>query len=165
MTLIPESADATVPDPSPPGRGTFGRQNPQLVGWHRALLIGTGALLVLVLITARWLTPDASGIGTHRQLGFGECGFARWAGVPCPSCGMTTAWAHVVRGEWMLAARCNLGGALAGITALWAGPWMLVSGIRGRWWIGQPAAWIVVALASATYFAIIGQWLGRWWFS
>jgi len=50
-----------------------------------------------VLAVARWLTPDASGVGTHVQLGLPPCGFLAATGVPCPSCGLTTAFAHMVR--------------------------------------------------------------------
>ncbi len=132
---------------------------------HRVLLVLTGLVLITGLVVARSLTPDASGLGTHRQLGLPGCGFSHALGVPCPSCGMTTAWAHLTRGHWIRAAQCNLGGLLAGITALWTGPWMLVSGIRGRWIFGTLSISAVLILASTTYLMILGQWLGRLWFS
>jgi hypothetical protein len=50
------------------------------------LLGGFG--LIALLATARWLTPDARGLGTHEQLGLPPCGFYLWYGLPCPSCGM-----------------------------------------------------------------------------
>ena len=50
------------------------------------------------LIAVGWfLTPDSRGFGTHSQLGFGECGLAATYGMPCPTCGMTTAFAYGVR--------------------------------------------------------------------
>ena len=43
-------------------------------------------------------------------------------GLPCPTCGMTTAFAHTVRGRWLAAARAQPAGFVAAIaTALLAG--------------------------------------------
>ena len=165
MTLMPNSSNATVPDSSSRGRANMLNGGRPFSVVHRVLLILTGFLLISGLVVARCLTPDANGFGTHRQLGLPESGFARTFGVPCPSCGMTTAWAHLTRGHLILAAQCNLGGLLAGITALLAGPWMLVSGIRGRWLFAQPSIPLVLLLAITTYLALLGQWLERLWFS
>jgi len=53
------------------------------------------ALLVLaVLVTAASLKPSASGLGTHKQLGLAECSWIVMMGKPCPTCGMTTAFAN-----------------------------------------------------------------------
>jgi hypothetical protein len=112
-------------------------------------------------MTARILTPDPQGYGTHQQLGLPACGFWHVAGFPCPSCGMTTAWAHVTRGELAQAARCNWAGLLSALTAVIVGPWALVSGLRGRWWLGKPRVGWVVAIAVATYLAMAAQWLVR----
>jgi hypothetical protein len=52
---------------------------------------------VAVLAIARRVAPDPSGLGTHVQLGLPPCGFLAWTGLPCPACGLTTAFAHMVR--------------------------------------------------------------------
>ena len=57
-----------------------------------------------VLGTARLLEPDPRGFGTHTQLGLAPCAFARITGRPCPTCGMTTAFAwFVALIPWLLA--------------------------------------------------------------
>lgn len=61
----------------------------RLVGAVLALPTGT------VLGLAVSLTPDPSGMGTHRQLGLGGCSMLVSTGVPCPMCGMTTTFAHL----------------------------------------------------------------------
>ncbi len=61
----------------------------RLVGAVLALPTGT------VLGLAASLTPDPSGMGTHRQLGLGGCSMLVTTGVPCPMCGMTTTFAHL----------------------------------------------------------------------
>lgn len=48
-----------------------------------------------VLAIALSLTPDPSGLGTHRQLGLGGCTILTMTGVPCPMCGMTTTFTHL----------------------------------------------------------------------
>lgn len=39
-------------------------------------------------------------------------------GVRCPSCGMTTSWAHFANGSFVAAARSNFGGAMLAVYAL-----------------------------------------------
>lgn len=57
-----------------------------------------------VVVTAAMLTPSPVGHGTHTQLGLPPCGFLVFSGYPCPGCGLTTAFAHMVRlqvvGAW-----------------------------------------------------------------
>lgn len=51
-----------------------------------------------VLLLARTLTPSATGVGTHIQLGLPPCGFLALFQLPCPACGLTTAFAHLAHG-------------------------------------------------------------------
>src|SRR5262245_30550053 len=74
---------------------------------RRLLLIGFAAGLAVVLGLARWVTPDERGYGTHEQLGLPPCAFRVVTGLPCPSCGMTTSFAYVVRGQVLVAALTN----------------------------------------------------------
>jgi Protein of unknown function (DUF2752) len=57
------------------------------------------AVPTAVFITAAWLYPDPVGHGTHTQLGLPPCGFYVFTGYPCPGCGLTTAFAHMIRGQ------------------------------------------------------------------
>ena len=52
-----------------------------------------------VLIVAWFLNPSSEGLGTHQQLGLPECGWITAADIPCPSCGMTTAFSHAAHGD------------------------------------------------------------------
>lgn len=85
------------------------------------------------------LTPDPAGLGSHEQLGLRPCGVVALTGYPCPTCGMTTAFAHAVRGE--------LFGALA----------------------AQPAGLVLVVLlmtvaALAAHTVLTGRsWTVNWW--
>jgi len=74
---------------------------------ERALWCGLVLGSAAVLFIGAMLEPDARGYGTHAQLGLPPCGFLSWTGCPCPGCGLTTAFAHAVRGEWLSAAAAN----------------------------------------------------------
>ncbi len=52
---------------------------------------------------AVWLVPDPRGHGTHEALGMPPCGFVFTSGLPCPTCGMTTAFSNTVRGRLVAA--------------------------------------------------------------
>ena len=58
-----------------------------------AILLIAGAMVALL----RTLQPDPRGVGTHEQLGMAPCGWSQGAdGIPCPTCGVTTAACHLV---------------------------------------------------------------------
>ena len=65
------------------------------------------SLPLAVVITATTLSPDPAGHGTHTQLGLPPCGFLSATGLPCPGCGLTTCFSHMVRLEVVGAARAN----------------------------------------------------------
>ncbi len=88
--------------------------------------------LVAVLTTARLLTPDPKGFGTHTQLGLGRCAFREITGKPCPSCGMTTAFAWAARGRLDRAWRANPAGSIIAPTCLFFIPWLIFTAISGR---------------------------------
>lgn len=59
------------------------------------LLIALGSSGAILL--GRLLTPSVDGVGTHEQLGLPACPTLQLAGFPCPSCGLTTSFAHAAR--------------------------------------------------------------------
>ncbi|MCH7700595.1 MAG: DUF2752 domain-containing protein [Planctomycetes bacterium] len=81
---------------------------------NRARLVAGLVLLagVVVLAVAAWLEPDPAGYGTHRQLGISACGMMATTGVPCPTCGMTTAFSLAIRGRWIEAVKAQAAGTL-----------------------------------------------------
>ena len=114
------------------------------------MLAALGAGLLALLALATMLRPSPWGHGTHRQLGLPPCTFEIVFGRPCPTCGMTTSWAYLVRGQGLNACRANTAGTLLGLLALAAAPWLLVSAWQGNWMGIVPnrnaAAWISIAI-------------------
>lgn len=86
-----------------------------------ALLCGT------LLGVAAWLHPDPRGYGTHTQLGIAPCPNADV--FPCPTCGMTTAFAYAVRGRLLTAMATQPVGALCALGVIV----LFVASVRGVW--------------------------------
>lgn len=76
------------------------------------------AVLLVPLVVACLLTPDPRGHGTHQQLGFPPCTLVALFGIRCPTCGMTTAWAALVRGRLLTGLAANVGGVLLALAAM-----------------------------------------------
>ncbi len=113
-------------------------REPRRLGKSESVSAGprfASALLAAVclgpLVVAAFLTPSAAGHGTHTQLGMPQCGWAQYFGKPCMTCGMTTAFAHAVRLDFLTAARDQPMGLVLAI-GCGIGFWvMLYSAITG----------------------------------
>lgn len=82
-----------------------------------AALAIAGALIVGLVLAAQ-LKPNENGLGTHQQLGLPPCTARVLFGIRCPSCGMTTSWAHLMNGDFLASGQANLGGLLLGIYSI-----------------------------------------------
>lgn len=100
------------------------------VGGLRHRVIGVVVLLVALtpLLCVQTLRPTDSGpqaLGTHTQAGLPPCSFEQSTSLPCPTCGVTTAFTHAAQGrpDDALATQ-PLGFTLAlflGMAAVWGG--------------------------------------------
>ncbi len=151
MSVVSRENSACPPAPDA-GPGTVRRSRTR---WWATGILGFGVVVVGV---AASLPPDARGHGTHTGLGSGPCGFLVMTGYPCPTCGMTTAFAHTVRGQWWHAARAQpagfalalatLAGVLLSIFALAAGRWPAVP------WLAARPFWLFLGLLVV----LLGGW-------
>jgi hypothetical protein len=147
--------------PPPPESTVRPPLAPPLRWLARIALVAAGATLVGLLVTASRLAPSSDGYGTDQQLGLPPCTIVRWYGVRCPSCGMTTSWAHLLDGEPVLALRANVGGTLLAVVAIVCGPWMLISGLWGRWIVRPPGEMVAVTIGVVLVLATLIDWAVR----
>lgn len=89
------------------------------------------AIPTAVVITAALLTPDPHGHGTHTQLGLPPCGFLVFTGFPCPGCGLTTSFSHMVRFQLPSAFLANPFGVVLFLATFATIPLAAVGFVRG----------------------------------
>ncbi len=82
---------------------------------RRAAALVVASVTGSVLAAAAWLEPDPSGLGTHQQLNLPPCGWISSGGLPCPTCGMTTAFALAADGRVLAALATQPAGAALAI--------------------------------------------------
>lgn len=136
---------------------------PLSAGSGRIRLFGAGlvALAAPVLAVGLWLNPNAAGLGTHTQLGLGPCPFYLRYGIPCPTCGYTTAVSHVAHGQWISAILTQPAGAVVGFMLVGALLLGLAALVTGRWY-GPGLLWLgwrlerIIILATVLF---LGSWL------
>lgn len=120
------------------------------------VLAGCGAILT---VAAR-LTPDPRGYGTAEQLHTGPCGMLVLTGLPCPTCGMTTAFAHAVRGQWLRALWAQPAGFVLALGTLVLGLICVWTLVRGRW----PRVTFWVVTPYRLFWTLLVLLLGSWAF-
>lgn len=138
------------------------QETPTLVPRQRAGLLLLATALTALLVVAWRLEPDRRGFGTHEQLGLPPCALRRLTGMRCPSCGMTTAWAHLTHGRVGQAVASNLGGTLLAILGILAVPWLLISAAANRYVGFRPSPTGVFALSSFLLLTTLADWFIRW---
>jgi hypothetical protein len=111
----------------------------------RARGIGLAVLLpcAAVLAVAGWLHPDYRGYDTHTELGLPACSFVQKTGMPCPTCGMTTAFACMAHGDVPGALRAQAFGAALFLATAVAAVLGAAQAVRGRPWPRRfrPRSW------------------------
>jgi hypothetical protein len=111
-------------------------------------------VLLVPLVVAWLLEPDAKGYGTHQQMGFPPCTLVALCGVRCPTCGMTTAWAAVVHGRLLDGLAASVGGVLLAFLAIGSVIGLAATaffGRRPRWFPDTNGfAWGGTAIAAVT---------------
>src|SRR5687768_7239343 len=111
-----------------------------------------------VLLVAAWLTPSPRGMGTHESLNLPRCGWIVVADLPCPTCGMTTAFAHAANGNLVASFMAQPLGcllALATAMALLVSVHVVVTGSRiasaFSGLLAGKSLWLLSALVVASW--------------
>jgi hypothetical protein len=104
------------------------------------MLAAYPVFFAVIFLLSLALQPNPRGLGTHTQLGLPPCGLYRSTGIPCPSCGMTTAFAWMARGRVLRAVSAHPFGAFAfaaGLAVCVASLWALIRGRSLLDWLGR----------------------------
>jgi hypothetical protein len=143
-----------------------------LAWWVRFVLVVMALALIAVFVTATRIDPynadgSAQAMATHRQLGLPPCTFQEVTGMPCPSCGMTTSFALLMRGDVANSARANWVGTVLATFCLLVIPWAAASVLLGRALFIRSLERALMAvimtllvLMFVRWFAVIGL---MWW--
>ncbi|MFW6437891.1 MAG: DUF2752 domain-containing protein [Armatimonadota bacterium] len=122
--------------------------------------IEAAAVLViaaLVLVLAWIMQPSPAGFGTHEQLFIIPCPFRWLSGLPCPMCGMTTAFTLMARGDVLSALSAHVLGP-----GVYLATWGLAGAALTGLVRGTPPLprWVVRADAARMAMVLIGVgWL------
>jgi Protein of unknown function (DUF2752) len=132
------------------------------LGWPiRLLLLVAAAGILGLLVLARKLEPDPRGFGTHTQLGLRPCSFLRTTGRPCPTCGMTTSFAWVARGQIDRSWRANPAGCVFAVFSVPLMAWLVATAVAnqpcGFKSLSRPLVFLIVAAVTLS----LAAWLVR----
>jgi hypothetical protein len=162
--------DLPVAEPVRPERPKRPRRDPVAEAARtrrlaRAMLVAVVVALTGVFVAAFRIHPyDEEGnprtMSTHTQLGMPPCNFVVLTGKPCPSCGMTTSFALLVRGDVLASMRANWVGSV--ICMLWATTlvWALASAAWGKMLFIRPGRGELVftVLAGVVLVLMLARW-------
>jgi hypothetical protein len=98
---------------------------------HRILIGGFASGCLAVLVIGYLLEPSARGMGSHTRLGLPACGWLAMFGKPCMTCGYTTTFALMTKGEFVMAFRNQPAAALLAIgtsAAFWLCAYAAITG-------------------------------------
>lgn len=151
--------------PIPKARSVYPFRPRPVAGWaSRFSALAMAAACGALLATGLWLQPATKGVGTHTQMGLPECGWLLAGGIPCPTCGMTTAVSlasHGRLGEAFLIQPAGAILALAAAAGLLACGWVAFTGCTAwkiAWRMRPPGAllkWIAGILSLGWGYKII----------
>lgn len=132
-------------------------------------LLGVGC--VAILLAAWHIEPSCLPFGPETQLSMPSCGLQARTGYPCPTCGMTRAWAQAVRGNFVGAFQANIAGAILAVGCGLGVLGGLGTAIGGRGFHGRFVKPLTSSLRPEQWFyALLGlvllawAWNGLWAF-
>jgi len=135
---------------------------PVLENWVRAFLVVIVLGLVAVFAVAIYLDPYRGGeplrMETHRQLGLPPCTFKEMTGLPCPSCGMTTSFSFMVRGDVWNAVQANVVGALLAAFCMLVIPWSVACVVTGRLVLVRSVERTLTRVVVAFFLVMLLRW-------
>lgn len=131
----------------------------------RAVAATIAAAAAALTIALARVAPDPRGHGTHEQLGMPACGWPLHYGIPCPTCGCTTAACRIVHGDLLGAFVVQPFGAALMLAVLLVGAHAVACLVRGRSFVDllvRLPFWRIVAGAVVLLLAAWGYKVLVW---
>lgn len=124
-----------------------------------ATVVGIAATALVLLGNVE---PSAKGYDTHVQLGMEPCGWPRAYGIPCPTCGCTTAACHLVHGHVPQAFATQPFGALLMFALLLTGAHALYCLVARRSFVDILVRLPFWSIAFGTIATMLLAWLYKY---
>lgn len=122
-------------------------------------VFGTGAAMTYLL--AR-VPPDPRGHGTHELLGMPPCSWPATLQAPCPTCGVTTAAAHLVHLQPVTAVVTQPFGAALAAVGLWLALLAGFSLLTRRSFVDRVVRLPYGTMATVGLVLLLGSWLYKY---
>lgn len=74
---------------------------------------------------------------------------------------MTTSWAYLTKGNVFRSIQSNAAGFLLGLGAMASAPWLLMTALRGRPWLGYPNEIAALVVMCGIAAVMVAEWLYR----
>ena len=127
----------------------------------------TALVVAVAAVVLTWklagVAPDQRGHGTHEQFGMAPCGWPEVYGIPCPTCGCTTACAQLVRGDLVGAFVTQPFGAAVAALGLLAGLHALLCLVRGRSFVDALVRLPFWRLTAGMFVLLWVAWGYKYW--
>ncbi len=141
------------------------RPDPRPAWWVRGVLLLMAAAFAAVFYVATMVKPyGADGepmrMASHESLGLPPCNFKKSTGIPCPSCGMTTSFAMLVRGDVGNSLRANWVGTLLAVALAISIPWAVWTAARGRYLWVERLEFAVPIVLGVYVVLMLARWVG-----
>jgi hypothetical protein len=136
---------------------------PYMTLWVRGALVCLASFLIVIFSIAIYLNPyqgdgTAKRWGTHQGLGLPPCTFQEQTGYPCPSCGMTSSFALLIRGDLWHSLQANFAGTMLGSFCLFLIPWSLASIFKQRLLFVRSFEMMLTIVVSTLMAVMMMRW-------
>ena len=121
-----------------------------------ALVVLSAGLFFAIVLGL--VSPDPRGYGTHVRLGMEPCSWPASGGLPCPTCGVTTAACHLVHLSPFKAVMTHPFGAALAATGIWLAVLAGISLVLRSSFVDKVAR---LPYGTLSFWAL-GLFLGSW---
>lgn len=153
---IPPVLEAAPPAQAPAAGATASACEVRI--WSAVVFVISAAILGI----GAYMTPSPRGLGTHAEnLHLPPCGMYVVTGIPCPTCGCTTAVTWLAHGHLLKAIVTQPFGAAVGLAAV-AGAFLGLVGLATGRWTGPSMfffQWHWPSLMIGTGLLLLAGWV------